>query len=885
METSLFRYTWKHSRREQLIVLAMVLASLPFYWFSLDLPKRIVNDAIHGRAFTKGATDARLFDFTLALPDWLGGWTLLTSRGFLLHQLQFLLVLSCAFLALVLVNGAFKYVINIRKGILGERLLRRLRFELFDRLLRLTPEAVRAARPAEIATMIKDEVEPIGGFFGEAFITPALLSTQALTALIFILAQNVALGLIALGVIGTQGLVIPRLRREQLRLGRLRQVESRRLAGRISELVDTAPVLHIHGLGHYSRADIGDRLGRLYGIRAELFRRKFAVKFLNNLLAQVTPFVFYTIGGYLALKGQLDIGQLVAIIAAYRDLPPPIKELIDWDQERADASLKFEQVVAQFGDSHAPEEPHAPDPAPPADAPLILADLRAADRRGAVLLDRLSLRIERPSHVALLGGGGSGAEVLARIIGRQISDYQGLASLGGYDLRDMAHISASRTLVYVGPDAALVAGTMRENIRLVLQTSRPVPLAGLTLREARRTGNPDVTAAADWTDYATLGLADEAALDQATSDALRLVGGYDDVFRAGSAVALGTPDEDTAARVVAARLEIRTRLAAAGLTRLVEPFAPDRFNLSATIGENILFGVATTQALAVDQVMGDAHFRAILDAEALVLPLVRVGLRMAETAIEVFGQLPAGHPLQERYAAVAGHDLDELQRDVEAVTLRDGRVRIPDRLLRKFAGFALTYVEPRHRLGMVDDALRARLLRARESFRRYMPASYADGIEFYEPDRILAAAPVMDNLLFGRLGYGVSSAQSKVAGVVDAVIAESGLAGLILRRGLEMEVGPSGKLISPRMRSIIHLARAVLRRPEILVLDNALAGLGAAEGRATLARLRTAWAGRTLIATLAEGEAEGFGRIISFEGPRMVRDARPAAQPAMESVA
>ena len=83
-------------------------------------------------------------------------------------------------------------------------------------------------------------------------------------------------------------------------------------------------------------------------IRADLFRRKFAVKFLNNLLAQVTPFIFYAVGGYFALRGSLDIGQLVAVIAAYRDLPPPIKDLIDWDQQRQDVTIKYEQVAAQF---------------------------------------------------------------------------------------------------------------------------------------------------------------------------------------------------------------------------------------------------------------------------------------------------------------------------------------------------------------------------------------------------------------------------------------------------------------------------------------------------------------------------------------------------------
>ena len=54
MDRNLFRYIWKHSRREQLLILGIVLLSLPFYFVSLDLPKYIVNDAIQGRAFTGG---------------------------------------------------------------------------------------------------------------------------------------------------------------------------------------------------------------------------------------------------------------------------------------------------------------------------------------------------------------------------------------------------------------------------------------------------------------------------------------------------------------------------------------------------------------------------------------------------------------------------------------------------------------------------------------------------------------------------------------------------------------------------------------------------------------------------------------------------------------
>ena len=46
MESNLFKYILKHSWREQLFILALVLVSQVPYFLSLDLPKTIVNGPI-----------------------------------------------------------------------------------------------------------------------------------------------------------------------------------------------------------------------------------------------------------------------------------------------------------------------------------------------------------------------------------------------------------------------------------------------------------------------------------------------------------------------------------------------------------------------------------------------------------------------------------------------------------------------------------------------------------------------------------------------------------------------------------------------------------------------------------------------------------------------
>src|SRR5438128_8963325 len=101
MDQSLFRYIWRHSRRDQLIIFLVVLASLPFYFASLDLPRRIVNEAIQGKAFEHGQDKAPFLDIAIKWPDLIGGGKILLFAGFSVDRLTLLFGLSFLFLFFV----------------------------------------------------------------------------------------------------------------------------------------------------------------------------------------------------------------------------------------------------------------------------------------------------------------------------------------------------------------------------------------------------------------------------------------------------------------------------------------------------------------------------------------------------------------------------------------------------------------------------------------------------------------------------------------------------------------------------------------------------------------------------------------------------------------
>src|SRR5258708_26271922 len=155
MQRNLFTYIWRHSRHEQLVILSLVVLAQVFYFLSLTVPKSVINNGIQGNAF-KNTTTIPFLVWELDLSAILPGRVLRLFDGFQVDQLTYLVVMSFVFLGAVIVNGQFKKSINTQKGRMGERMLRRLRYELYDRILRFPPPHFLKVTHAELATMVND---------------------------------------------------------------------------------------------------------------------------------------------------------------------------------------------------------------------------------------------------------------------------------------------------------------------------------------------------------------------------------------------------------------------------------------------------------------------------------------------------------------------------------------------------------------------------------------------------------------------------------------------------------------------------------------------------------------------------------------------------------
>src|SRR5678815_728729 len=344
------------------------------------------------------------------------------------------MALSLLLLLLITINGGLKYWINVYSGVVGERTLRRMRHDLYQQVLRFPLPQFKTMSAGEIIPMIVAETEPVGGFIGEAVVTPIFQGGLLVTYMVFIFNQDVWLGLAAIALYPPQIYLIPKLQRTINLLSKDRVQTARQLSDRIGESVAGFAEIRGNDTLQLERADISNRLGKIYAIRYDIYKRKFFVKFLNNFLAQITPFFFYSVGGYLVIKGSLSLGALVAVLAAYKDILSPWKELLAWYSTKEDVRIKHEQIVSQFDppgmlDLKLLENP--PKEIPPLSGDITVSALTYSEDGATNKVDRMTFRIAPGARVSMVGAGCSGKEQLGQVVARLDVPAGGRLSVAG----------------------------------------------------------------------------------------------------------------------------------------------------------------------------------------------------------------------------------------------------------------------------------------------------------------------------------------------------------------------------------------------------------------------------------------------------------------------
>jgi ATP-binding cassette subfamily B protein len=145
-----------------------------------------------------------------------------------------------------------------------------------------------------------------------------------------------------------------------------------------------------------------------------------------------------------------------------------------------------------------------------------------------------------------------------------------------------------------------------------------------------------------------------------------------------------------------------------------------------------------------------------------------------------------------------------------------------------------------------------------------------DQIGILLQDTVLFTGTVAENI-----AYGAAASREELVAAARAAGAHDFI--MRLPGGYDEPLGPQGVGLSGGQRQRLGVARALLRNPPILLLDEPTTGLDALGEAHLVGSLRTLMRGRTtIVVTHAMSLAATADRVIVVDGGRIVQDGRPA---------
>ncbi len=267
-----------------LAVMVFGLSAVP-----LELQRRIVNDAIRNGA---AAT---------------------------------ILWLALAYAGVALVEQTAKLALNLYRAWVSESCVRSLRQTVHEE---------RATAPSDDAgaraAMMLSEAEPIGGFVGIVFSEPLLQAGILCSVVIYMVVLEPWMALLVPALLAPQMIFVPLMQR----------AINRRAAARIRTLRHVSADI-VDGNRPGGETVGRARIERVFTLNMGIYRIKYRMNLLMNLMQYCAVATALGIGGLFVLQGRVEVGTVVAIVSGLGKLYDPWGDLVNWAREFSVVSVKY----------------------------------------------------------------------------------------------------------------------------------------------------------------------------------------------------------------------------------------------------------------------------------------------------------------------------------------------------------------------------------------------------------------------------------------------------------------------------------------------------------------------------------------------------------------
>jgi ATP-binding cassette, subfamily B, bacterial len=401
--------------------------------------------------------------------------------------LRIVLMLAALIAIIAVVEAILGLVNRWLSASIGEGLILDLRTAVFDHVQRMPIAFFTRTRTGALVSRLNNDVIGAQRAFSDTL--SGVVSNIVTLVLTFIVMVEISWQVTLLALLLLPVFVVP-ARRMGTRLARLEREAADHNAAMGTQMTErfSAPgamLVKLFGRPEHESKEFSTRASRVRDIGVKTAMVQWIFVTALTLVSALALAVVYGLGGFYALRGQLEAGAVVALALLLTRLYAPLTALATARVEVMSALVSFDRVFEVLDlEPLITDKPEARDVpqgpvsvefhdvhfAYPSADKVSLASLEEVaqldTRAGVEVLHGVSFHVAPDQMVALVGSSGAGKSTIVSLLPRLYDVDEGGVRLSGIDVRDLSAQSIRDTLGMVTQDGHLFHESVRANLLL-----------------------------------------------------------------------------------------------------------------------------------------------------------------------------------------------------------------------------------------------------------------------------------------------------------------------------------------------------------------------------------------------------------------------------------
>ncbi|WP_207670809.1 ABC transporter ATP-binding protein [[Clostridium] hylemonae] len=368
-------------------------------------------------------------------------------------------------LCLYVVSAAFSFIQGYIMTGISQKMTYRLRKEISEKINRMPMNYFDKMTHGEILSRITNDIDTLGQSLNQSATQVITSVTTIIGVLVMMLSISPLMTLIALLILPiSMGLISAIVKRSQ-KYFKNQQEYLGHINGQVEEVYGGHNIVKVFN----KEGDVIDTFDETNEI---LYQSAWKSQFLSGMMMPVMQFVgnlgyvgVTILGGYLAIKKTIEVGDIQSFIQYVRSFTQPIQQVAQVANMLQSTAAASERVFAFLEEQEEDQTVSDPVSVDGLDGRVEFEHVHFGYNPDHTIINDFSARIEPGQKIAIVGPTGAGKTTMVKLLMRFYDVNSGSIKVDGHDIRDFNRSELRQMFGMVLQDTWLFKGSIEDNIR------------------------------------------------------------------------------------------------------------------------------------------------------------------------------------------------------------------------------------------------------------------------------------------------------------------------------------------------------------------------------------------------------------------------------------